>query len=96
MERKETKRIDSLLDAFLKANNLQKGYAEFRLKRSWKDLLGVTVARKTKSLHIRGRKLYVTLHSSVVRHELEMMKGTLVSRLNDEAGMDVIDDIVLR
>jgi predicted nucleic acid-binding Zn ribbon protein len=96
MERKETKRIDALLQAFLKANHLEEGYAEFRLKRSWKDLLGVSVAKKTKSLHIRDRKLFVTLHSSVVRNELEMMKDTLVRRLNDEAGMDVIDDIVLR
>lgn len=96
MQRKEIKRIDSLLQGFLKANKLEKGFAEYRLTRSWKDLLGVTVARKTKDLKIYKRTLYVTLYSSVVRNELEMIKDTLIPRLNEAAGMSVIDKIVFR
>ena len=96
MERKDAKQIGSLLDQFLKSSRLEKGYAEYKLKKSWNSLLGVSVARKTKSLQIRERKLYVTLHSSVVRNELEMMKDTLLRRLNEAAGMKVIDEIVLR
>ena len=96
MERKEIKRIDSLLKQFVKSNKLEKGLAEYRLMKSWKELLGITVAKKTKNLHIRNRKLFVTLHSSVVRNELEMIKDTIIPRLNEAAGMNVIDDIVLR
>lgn len=96
MERKEIQKIDSLLEKFVKANKLERGLAEYRLMKSWKDLLGITVAKQTKSLRIRNRKLFVTLHSSVVRHELGMIKDTLISRLNEAAGLDVIDDIVLK
>jgi len=96
MERKEVKKIDSLLQQFIKANKLEKGLAEYRLMKSWPELLGITVAKKTNSLSIRNRKLFVTLHSSVVRNELEMIKDTLIPRLNEAAGMDVIDDVVLR
>jgi predicted nucleic acid-binding Zn ribbon protein len=96
MERRETKKIGTLLHHFLKSKGLERGYAEYRLKKSWKELLGVMVARKTRDLRIRNRTLIVTLDSSVVRQELEMMKDTLVQRLNDAAGMSVIDDIVLR
>jgi predicted nucleic acid-binding Zn ribbon protein len=96
MERKEIKRIDSLLQQFVKANKLEKGLAEYRLIKSWNELLGVTVARRTKSLHIRNRKLYVTLYSSVAKNELEMIKDTLIGRLNEAAGLNVIDDIVFR
>ena len=96
MEKKEIKRIDALLQQFVKSNRLEKGLAEYRLKKSWNELLGVMVEKKTKSLQIRNRKLFVTLHSSVVRNELEMIKDTLITRLNEAAGMDVIDDIVLR
>jgi hypothetical protein len=96
MEKKEIKRIDALLQQFVKSNRLEKGLAEYRLKQSWNELLGVMVEKKTKSLQIRNRKLFVTLHSSVVRNELEMIKDTLITRLNEAAGMDVIDDIVLR
>jgi len=96
MERKEVKKIDSLLQQFVKANRLERGLAEYRLMKSWKDLLGITVAKKTKSLRIQNRKLFVTLHSAVVRNELSMIKESLIPKLNEAAGMDVIDDVVLR
>jgi predicted nucleic acid-binding Zn ribbon protein len=96
MKRKEIKRIDSLLGQFVRANKLEKGLAEYRLIKSWNELLGIMVAKKTKSLYIRNRKLFVTLHSSVVRNELEMMKDDLIPRLNEAAGMKIIDDVVLR
>jgi len=96
MERKDFKKIDSLLQQFVKANGLERGLAEYRLMKSWKDLLGITVAKKTKSLRIKNKKLYVTLHSSVVRNELSLMKDSLIPKLNEAAGMDVIDDVVLR
>jgi predicted nucleic acid-binding Zn ribbon protein len=96
MQRKEVKKIDSLLEQFVKANRLEKGLAEYRLMKSWKDLLGITVAKKTKSLKIQNRKLFVTLHSSVVANELSLIKESLIPKLNEAAGMDVIDDVVLR
>lgn len=90
------KKISDLLTRFVKSNRLEKGLAEYRLTKAWAELLGVTVARKTSSLTIRNRKLFVTLHSSVVRQELDMMKESLVPKLNEAAGMDVIDEVVLR
>ena len=96
MERKEVRKLDTLLKQFVKANRLERGLAEYRLKKSWNDLLGITVAKKTKSLSIRNRKLIVTLHSSVVRNELSLMKDSLIPKLNEAAGMDVIDDVILR
>jgi predicted nucleic acid-binding Zn ribbon protein len=96
MERKEVRKIDSLLQQFVRANGLEKGLAEYRLMKSWKDLLGISVAKKTKSLRIQNRKLFVTLHSSVIRNELSMIKDSLIPKLNEAAGMDVIDDVVLR
>lgn len=96
MEKKDVHKIDSLLQQFVKANGLEKGLAEYRLIKSWKILLGITVAKKTKSLHIKNRKLYVTLYSSVVRNELSLIKDTLVPKLNEAAGLEVIDDVVLR
>lgn len=96
MDRKEVKKIDSLLQQFVKSNRLERGLAEYRLMKSWKDLLGITVAKKTKSLKIQNRKLFVTLHSSVVANELSLIKESLIPKLNEAAGMDVIDDVVLR
>jgi predicted nucleic acid-binding Zn ribbon protein len=96
MERREVKKMDSLLEAFVKANKLERGLAEYRLMKAWEELLGVSVARKTRELRIQNRKLIVHLYSSVLRNELAMMKDDLIPRLNEAAGMKVIDDVVLR
>lgn len=96
MERKDVRKIDSLLQKFVKANGLEIGLAEYRLMRSWNELLGITIAKKTRSLRIQNRKLYVSLHSSVVRNELSLIKDELIPKLNEAAGMNVIDDVVLR
>ena len=96
MERKDVRKIDPLLQKFVKANGLENGLAEYRLMRSWNELLGITIAKKTRSLRIQNRKLYVSLHSSVVRNELSLIKDELIPKLNEAAGMNVIDDVVLR
>ncbi|MBN1132906.1 MAG: DUF721 domain-containing protein [Bacteroidales bacterium] len=96
MERKEVKKINSLLEEYVRAYNLEDGLAEYRIMKSWRELLGVSVSKKTRDLSVRNRKLIVTLHSSVIRNELSMMKESLIARLNAAAGKSVIDDIVLR
>jgi predicted nucleic acid-binding Zn ribbon protein len=96
MERKDVRKIDSLLEQFVKANGLEQGLAEYRLMKSWNELLGITIAKKTRSLRVHNRKLFVSLHSSVVRNELSLIKDTLIPKLNEAAGMEVIDDVVLR
>ena len=96
MERKKEQRISALLEAFIRANNLEKGLAEHRMKKAWHTMLGNSVSRATKNLYIKDGILFVTLHSSVMRNELSMLKGELIRRLNEEAGSPVITDIVLR
>lgn len=96
MERRYEKKIGSLLNDFMRANNLQQGYGEYKIKKSWNELLGKQVAKTTKSLYIKERKLFVKLHSSVMRNELTMMKDEILIRLNETAGGNIIDDIIIR
>ena len=96
MERKEAKKIGSLLDEFVRANNLEKGLAEYRLMKAWHNLLGKGISRSTRKMYIRDRKLFVTLYSSVARDELSMMKDELLRRLNEASGRHTIDDIIFR
>ena len=96
MERTKEKKISELLQVFLKSNKLEEGYAEYKLKKAWEELLGHSVARATRSLYIKDKKLFVKLHSSVIRSELSMIKPDLLKRLNEEAGREVIVDIILK
>lgn len=96
MRRKQEHKIGGLLDLFVKTNKLEQGLAEYRVRKSWNELLGKNVAMTTKSLYIKDGKLFVKLYSSVVRNELALLKDDIIKKLNESAGKEVIKDIILR
>ena len=96
MRRSETVKISAILNAFLKEKGLEGRMAENRLLNSWKELLGKTISNSTQNMYIKDRTLFVHLRSSIIRQELLMIKDDLIKRLNEKAGSDIIQNIVLR
>lgn len=89
--------ISDMLSEFLNHNpKIKVSLAEHRAISAWRELLGEGVAEYTKNLFFRRNILYVQLSSSVLRAELIMNKKNLIERINEQAGMDVVKDIVLR
>lgn len=96
MRRSETLNISEIIASLLKEQGLEDKLYENRLINSWEELLGKTIARTTRSLYIKDRILFVHISSSVVKHEVMMIRDDLVTRLNKKAGKTIIDKIVLR
>lgn len=96
MRRSETVNIREIINELLKEHGIEEKLSENRLLNSWEELLGKSIANSTKDLYIKNGVLYVSLRSSVVRHELMMIRDELVKRLNEKAGREVITDVVLR
>ena len=69
---------------------------EARVQRLWGELFGLTVAEATSNIYVKNRVLYVFMTSSVIRSELLSIRKQMVTTLNEHAGADVIDDIVIR
>lgn len=96
MKRGGVKSISELVKATCREEGLETPLNEYRLINSWSQVLGSTVKYYTKELYIRNQVLYVQVTSSVLRQELMMNRKTLVHRLNEHVGAQVITDIVLR
>lgn len=96
MKRGGVKSISELVKATCREEGLETPLNEYRLINSWSQVLGPTVKYYTKELYIRNQVLYVQVTSSVLRQELMMNRKTLVHRLNEHVGAQVITDIVLR
>ena len=96
MRRKETVKIREIVNAILKEQGLEGKMAENRLMNSWSELLGKTIANSTQDMYIKDNILFVHLRSSVIRHELSIIKKDLIEKLNEKAGIDIIQNIVLR
>jgi predicted nucleic acid-binding Zn ribbon protein len=96
MRRKNTQALGEVIQKYLEAMDIDGKLKEVRLIKSWESVVGKMISNKTNKLFIKDKKLFVYLSSSIARSELSMIKDDLVTRLNQQAGEEVIEDIVLK
>jgi predicted nucleic acid-binding Zn ribbon protein len=88
--------IKDAIQKLLKVYKLDDKLAERRLISSWEEVMGKMIANHTKDLYVRNKQLFVTLDSSALRNELAMAKSKIIKMMNEAAGSDVINDVVLK
>ena len=96
MRKSETVSLRAMVEEYLKVYGLDYKLREVRLINSWPDIVGPAVASRTKKLYFRNKVLYVELTSSVVRHEMMMIRPDLIDAINQRAGEGLVTDIVFR
>jgi len=96
MRRNETRNISDLLNDFKKESQFGNKLAETQLIGNWPKLLGPVVGKGTRNLYISNRTLFVFIDSSVMRHELFMIRSQILAALNQSVGAKVIDNIIFR
>ncbi len=74
---------------------LDKKFNEQKLIHSWESVMGKTIAVHTKEIHIRNKVLFLKLDSSVLRNELSYGKARIIEMMNEVAGTEVINEVVL-
>ena len=96
MRRKNTQKLNEVIEKYLEALDVNGKLKEVRLIRSWEEVVGSLIARKTDRIFIRDGVLFVYMNSSIARSELSMVRESLVEKLNQKAGGQVIRDMVLK
>jgi predicted nucleic acid-binding Zn ribbon protein len=88
--------VSDLLKLFIKENRLEESYRQYLFLKHWNDVTGDAVAKATIDKTLKGKKLYVSLSSSVVRYELFMRRSEIIRELNRRAGKEVINELILQ
>ncbi|MDR2955475.1 MAG: DUF721 domain-containing protein [Prevotella sp.] len=97
MRKRNTESIGEVLKQYFEENQFfRRKLAESRAVTGWSKLLGPMITSYTRNVYLRNNVLYVSLSSSVLRSELLMAKEKLIEKLNDHAGIHVINDIIFR
>lgn len=96
MRKKNTELLSDVIRQVLREHQLDRPLNEKRLIESWPLVLGTNIMQYTSELVVKNRILYVTLTSSVLRHDLFMSREEIKKSLNDRVGVEVIVDIVFR
>ena len=95
MKRTKTVSIAQVISEIFDEYKIDGILKEKRIIAAWSEVLG-PLSKPDDKLYIKNKVLFVWLSSSVVRNELYMMRSTLIRRLNEKAGAEVITDIVFR
>ncbi len=96
MRRKKIITLREALKEYRAEMNIDSRLKEVSLMNSWEDIAGRAIAKRTSKVYLREGKLYIYLTSSVVRNELSMARDSLCERLNEQAGEELVKEIILR
>lgn len=96
MKRTEIQSIGSVIKEYLKENKFDRKLAEVNIVSSWESIVGRSIARATSSVSIKDGILHLHMKSSIVRHELLMVRSDLMRAINEKAGFEIVKDIILK
>jgi len=78
----------------LNVYKIKRRYDETGIVAAWPNLVGKSVANRTKELFIRDKKLFLRIESSVIKNELLLMRSQIINKINEDAKMLLVEEIV--
>lgn len=93
MRRSKAEQLGDIVRLFMRQEGLETPYNQYRLIQSWEKVMGEGIARYTGEKFIKNQTLFIKITSPVVRNDLFMARQSIVKKLNDEVGSQVIADI---
>lgn len=83
--------IDALMDHY----HIGDRYRFEQVKQKWEEIVGKMIAQRTEKMTLKYKTLYITVNSSVIKQELQMMRTLIVTRVNEEAGREIITSVII-
>ncbi len=86
--------LGEAIKELLKTYQLEDKYVETGILNAWESVVGRMIARYTKKLYVKDKKLYVKIENAAIVNELKFAREKIVKSLNKQAGQEVITEIV--
>ncbi|MFJ1322746.1 DUF721 domain-containing protein [Capnocytophaga canis] len=91
-----TKVLSSVIKQIIQQNKLEYGLHKVEVQEIWARIMGISIAKYTKSVELKGDVLYIELSSPALSEELTYGKETIVRSINEEIGKEVVKKLVFR
>lgn len=86
----------TILSGLAKRLGLQSHLFELHLQQQWRHMIGEPIASHTCPAQVRFKKLLLIVRNSVWLQQLVFLKPTLLAKLNERAGSEMLTDIAFR
>ncbi|QQL49002.1 DUF721 domain-containing protein [Mucilaginibacter ginkgonis] len=94
MRKANDKTLKDAIAQMLQVYKIKRRFDETAIAAHWPDLVGKSVANRTKELFIRDRKLFLKIESSVIKNELMLIRSQIIQKINEEAGDVIVQEII--
>jgi hypothetical protein len=88
--------IKDVINDLLESNHMKGKLTEINIINNWEKLVGNLIAKNTSKIYFNKGKLYLHIDSAPLRNELNYSRSKIVELVNKEAGVELIDDVVVR
>ncbi|MCC8410728.1 DUF721 domain-containing protein [Mucilaginibacter sp. UR6-1] len=94
MRKANDKTLKDAIEQMMQVYKLKRKFNETAVIANWPQLVGSSVANRTKEIYISDKKLFVRIESSVIKHELMLIRAQIIQKINDEAQAVVVEEVV--
>ena len=94
MRRTNDKSLKEAIEQMLNVYKIKKRFEETGIVANWPEMVGKSVANRTKEIFIHDKKLYLRIESSVIKNELMLMRTQIINKINEEAKAVLVEEII--
>ena len=95
MQDERLKTIGQVIQSFSKQRKFKKPIQEARVVNYWPELMGKTVNKYTEKIYVNYNTLFVKVGPDALRNELLYSTDTIIEKINEYIGEEIIKKIVL-
>lgn len=96
MRRTKTQLMGELLEEFFRRPYIAAKVAEGKLPETWRTVVGERIANETTELRLENHILHACIRSAVLRQELFYQRDALRDALNEQAGVRLVNAVIIR
>ena len=96
MKRTEARNIGQIINDLLKKENLDVALDEHRACALWPQIVGDGINRYTIKRYVKDGVMTVHLSSASLKGELMLNRATIIVRINEALGRDIISEIIFK
>lgn len=92
----EEKSLKDLIFKMMDSYHLSDKLIETQVRKGWGELMGTTIAKNTSRISIHKKTLYLELLSAPLKNDLYFHEKTIVEKVNQFIGQQVIHQIKIK
>jgi hypothetical protein len=93
--KKEDFSLGNAVSKMLDESRWGKRYMAIGIQEDWKEIMGDTIAKYTKSLSLENAKLIIQTDIAPLKNELSLNKKSIIEKINAFYKKDVVTEVII-